>query len=302
MKVVCILGMVHSGTTVLDLVLGGHPRFVGLGELSAFVDSRRGDLGHLDTQLCSCRRVLKDCPFWGPFSAELVRRSPTSESARYEMLLSAFGGHFGEDQVLVDSSKTVATVQAWTELVGKENVRVLLLVRDVRGWVTSMIDLDNRRGEYGMRDLLTRFHLGGPKEFARRSVLNRFRQWYRGNRRLQEVLEQNAIGTFQLSYERLCLFPESTLDDLCRFLGVQPVLQMLSLRESGSHVVLGNRMKGENGTRQGVRYDGRWFTRREWILPAALLPAVMRYNAREVYGKVEVDPRGGPPESLSRRS
>ena len=45
MRVVCILGMVHSGTTLLDLVLGGHPRLVGLGELSAFVDSRRGHLG-----------------------------------------------------------------------------------------------------------------------------------------------------------------------------------------------------------------------------------------------------------------
>jgi hypothetical protein len=289
-KVVCILGMVHSGTTLLDLMLGGHPKFVGLGELSAFVDPRRGHLGHVDTQRCSCRQTVQDCPFWGPFSVELLRRAPTSASARYEMLLSAFADHFGEDRVLVDSSKTVATVQTWVELVGKENVRVLLLVRDVRGWVTSMIDLSKRTGEHRVRDLLGKFGLSGPKEIARRTRLNRFRQWYRGNQRLQRFLEQSAIDTFQLSYEKLCLFPDKQLDDLCRFLDVQPVPEMLSIRKSGSHVVLGNRMKDEDGTRAGIRYDGRWFTRREWLLPAILLPSVMRYNAREVYGTVKVDP------------
>ena len=289
MKVVCILGMVHSGTTLLDLVLGGHPKFVGLGELSAFVDPRRGHLDHVDTQLCSCRKTLKDCPFWGPFSAELVRRAPRGASERYAMLLSAFAGHFGEDRVLVDSSKTVATVETWAELVGKENVRVLLLVRDVRGWTTSMIDLSKRMGEHRIRDLMARFGLNGPKEIARRTRLNRFRQWYRGNLRLQRFLEQSEIGAFQLSYEKLCLFPVRQLDDLCRFLDVQPVPEMLAIGESGSHVVLGNRMKDEDGTRAGIRYDGRWSTRREWRLPAKLLPGVMRYNAREVHGVGEND-------------
>ena len=296
MRVVCILAMVHSGTTALDLVLGGHPNFVGLGELSAFVDPRRGHLDHVDTQPCSCGTVLKDCPFWGPFSTELVRRSPASASERYEMLLSAFADHFGEGRVLVDSSKTVATVQTWADLVGKANVRVLLLVRDVRGWTTSMIDLDKRRGKYGTRNLLAKYRLRGPKEIARRSALNRFRQWYRGNLRLQRFLERSAIDSFQLSYERLCLFPDPTLEDLCRFLDVEPVPEMLAIGESGSHVVLGNRMKSKEGTSVGLRYDGRWFTRREWQLPAQLLRGVMQYNAREVYDHSHAAPRT-PPES-----
>ena len=222
MRVVCILGLVHSGTTALDLVLGGHPDFVGLGELSAFVDPLRGHLNHVHTQPCSCGTVLRDCPFWGPFSTELERRRPSSAPERYEMLLSAFAHQFGDERVLVDSSKTLATVQTWAGLVGKANVRVLLLVRDVRGWTTSMIDLDRRRGESAARDLLVKFRLRGPMEIARRSVFNRFRQWYRGNRRLQRFLESSAIDSFQLSYERLCLFPDPTLAELCRFLGAQP--------------------------------------------------------------------------------
>lgn len=181
MKVVCILAMVHSGTTLLDL----------------------------------------------------VRRVPESPHDQYEMVLSAFGRQFGEDRVLVDSSKTVETVQTWAELIGKENVCVLLLVRDVRGWVTSMIDLSKRTGEHRIADLLVKFGLGAPKEIARRTRLNRFRQWYRGNQRLQGFLEQSTIGSFQLGYEELCLSPDLVLAQLCRFLGVSPDPGMLSIAQSG---------------------------------------------------------------------
>jgi len=255
MRVVCILAMVHSGTTLLDLVLGGHPRFVGLGELSAFVDSRRGHLDHLDTQLCSCRQTLKDCKFWGPLGTELRRLAPKSPHDQYEMVLSAFDEHFGQDRVLVDSSKTVETVLTWADLVGKENVRMLFLVRDVRGWVTSMIDLSKRTGEHRVGDLLAKFGMSGPKEIARRARLNRFRQWYRGNQRLQSFLEQSAIGTFQLGYEELCLSPDLVFAPLGRFLGVQPDPGMSSIGISSSHVVLGNRMKCEDDKRAGIRYD-----------------------------------------------
>jgi len=163
----------HSGHgpqrhTLLDLVLGGHPRFVGLGELSAFVDSRRGHLDHLDTQLCSCRQTLKDCKFWGPLGTELRRLAPKSPHDQYEMVLSAFDEHFGQDRVLVDSSKTVETVLTWADLVGKDNVRMLFLVRDVRGWVTSMIDLSKRTGEHRVGDLLANL----PTSCSPRSVVS----------------------------------------------------------------------------------------------------------------------------------
>ena len=95
----------------------------------------------------------------------------------------------------------------------------------------------------------------------------------------------------QLGYEPLCLDTEAQLDELCRFLEVPVAPEMTLLEVSGSHVVLGNRMKTDKGKRVGVAYDDRWTARRDWLLPAAILPWIMRYNSREVYGDTAVDPR-----------
>ena len=145
---------------------------------------------------------------------------------------------------------------------------------------------------------LARFGSGGPREIFRRTRLNRFRQWYRGNQRLQRYLEQSAIASFQLGYEELCFDTEDLLDELCRFLGVRPLPDMASLESSGSHVVLGNRMKLEDGKRTGIRYDGRWLSRDDWLLPAAILPAIMKYNTRQVYRNL---PQTGDASSNRKR-
>ena len=124
MKVVCIVSLVHSGSTLLDLMLGGHPRFVGLGELASFLDPQWDHMSRIEAQRCSCGDTLKGCPFWGPFCALFQDRAPASRRARYELLLEAFRGHFGGGRVLVDSSKSLETVRAWTEVVGRDDVRV----------------------------------------------------------------------------------------------------------------------------------------------------------------------------------
>jgi hypothetical protein len=66
-------------------------------------------------------------------------------------------------------------------------------------------------------------------------------------------------------------------------LGEQPDLSMLSLKDSCSHIIRGNRMRLQPEKRQGIFYDHRWFYRREWLLCALLFPTIMRFNEREVY-------------------
>ena len=251
-------------------------------------------MSRIEAQRCSCGDTLKGCPFWGPFCALFQDRAPASRRARYELLLEAFRGHFGGGRVLVDSSKSLETVRAWTEVVGRDDVRVLYLVRDVRSWTISMIDLSRRNGEFRIKDLISKFGLGAPRKIAGRSRFNRFRQWYRGNREIDRFLAGSGIPRFQLGYEELCLHPNRLVESLCRFLGVPPTRTMLSIERSGSHIVLGNRMKEDAEKRRGILYDVRWLLRDEWLLPSALLPHVMRYNARQVYRNLR--PAPGPPD------
>ena len=70
------------------------------------------------------------------------------------------------------------------------------------------------------------------------------------------------------------------------FLDVERVDPMLSLRDSGSHIVLGNRMATQDEGRRAIVHDDRWLRRSDWLLPSLLLRPVMRYNARHVYGNI----------------
>lgn len=55
-EVLFIAGLSHSGSTVLNVVLGTHPRMVGVGEARRSV--RTPDQGQ-----CSCGETAQNCPF-----------------------------------------------------------------------------------------------------------------------------------------------------------------------------------------------------------------------------------------------
>jgi hypothetical protein len=57
-KLVYLLAASHSGSTLLALLLGTHPRLVTAGEL------KLTSLGNLDRYRCSCGEPLQACPFW----------------------------------------------------------------------------------------------------------------------------------------------------------------------------------------------------------------------------------------------
>ena len=75
-KLLLVLGLGHSGTTILDLVLGPHHQMIGLGEAIRILrtplpgEQQRGparlraELRH--QRLCTCGRTAANCPIWGP--------------------------------------------------------------------------------------------------------------------------------------------------------------------------------------------------------------------------------------------
>ena len=165
-------------------------------------------------------------------------------------------------------------------------LKVLHLIRDVRSWTVSRQDNSKRKADFYLGDLVRGYGWKAGGQYAKRRPVYRFRQWYLGNRRVQDLLEREKIPSFQLGYEELCLHPNLLVRNICEFLDVKPVDSMLSLPDSGSHVALGNRMRSQKEKRQRIFYDNRWFYRNDWLLPAVLLPRIMRYNTAEVYRNI----------------
>ena len=55
---ICSAG--HSGSTLLNLLLGGHPRAFAVGEITQLPKNIALD------SVCSCQAHLSACPFWAP--------------------------------------------------------------------------------------------------------------------------------------------------------------------------------------------------------------------------------------------
>lgn len=275
--VVYIAGLGHSGSTLLDLVLGSHSRLVGLGEVDRTLEGPEFS-GALKGQSpgCACGEMLTQCPLWGAVREALEDHPSTDGHQRYLTLLQAMQSLHGRQVIAVDSSKNL---RALDELRTHPDldVRVIFLVRDVRSFTVSALDNSQRKRRTN-------------PQYPSPSALATARDWYRQNRATREYLVRNRIPFMLLGYEELCMAPEASTRQLCTFLGLEWEPAMLDLANSRSHVARGNRMRLAH-TRFSISYDWRWFSRKEWQMPWLFLPGIRRLNQELVYSHGLTAPR-----------
>ena len=58
-----VMGRGHSGTTILDILLGEAKQTIGLSELVS-------GLARFDTDICSCEQPIRECEFWSQVKIE----------------------------------------------------------------------------------------------------------------------------------------------------------------------------------------------------------------------------------------
>jgi hypothetical protein len=266
-KLVYIASLSHSGSTLLDLILGGNSRFIGLGEIARVLEPGSGGLEKTRQVYCSCGVGMQDCIFWSKVGDELEICNELSLDEKYRIVFEVFNSVFGPDHIPVDSSKYIPPLKTLREHHNLD-LWVLYVIKDVRGYVISQID-DAKRENFG---------------FIKKIPYYQFRSWYRDNKYIKGYICGNNIRYFQLGYEELCMDPDRMISMICDFLGEEPTESMLALMDSGSHVIRGNRMRSQPDKRQRISYDNRWFCRKEWILPSIVFSRIMEYNTREVYG------------------
>ncbi len=267
--VVYIAGLGHSGSTLLDLMLGSHSRLVGLGEVDRTIQAL--DVSGTQEQrpkICSCGELPALCAVWGGVHARLALNPAANYEQRYFDTIMAMQSVYGRQVLAVDSSKHLHALDSLRQHTGFQ-LRVIFLVRDVRSFVVSMLDNSIRKRHD---------HPTYPSPSAYRLA----QDWYRLNRAAKAYLEHFRLPFIFMGYEELCMAPEAATRKICAFLGVEWESSMLDLSQTRSHVVQGNRMR-RGGAKSTLSYDWRWFSRNEWQFPWWLAPRLRRLNQELVY-------------------
>jgi hypothetical protein len=266
-RVIFIASLGHSGSTLLDLILGSHPEIIGLGEVGRSV-APKNEASDNQSQICSCGQAATECKFWGDVLTKLAHQTGATEQHRYEIALDSFSRRFGSEKILVDSSKYLQWLRHLSKVDGLD-LRVIFLIRDVRSFAISAIDNAYRKRKAGMN-------------YRSMGAFKAFRHWHHENLKTAKYLANANLPFMGVGYEELCLAPDHTIPKICQFLDIPFEQRMIELAHSSSHVIRGNRMR-HDGNRRKLRYDPRWLVRNEWMLPALCYPRIMHFNSEQVY-------------------
>lgn len=270
-KIIYITSLAHSGSTLLNLLLGNHENAVSLGEVSrAFNALSRVNAGD---DRCSCGLTVAHCPVWSGVWTRLDWSGEVAYLAAYQCLLEQVERTYGDGAVVVESSKTQDPLsQLYTRY--PDLVSAIYLVRDLRGYVHAS------------------HHRGMTRRRARtQPVALAAWRWHRENRAIKAQLDRSGVRYFQLGYEELCSQPGKVLELLAGFTGIALDPRIVKPTLKNSHVLRGNRMRKSKRKMSGIRYDDSWTTdawlrRRAWLL----LP-FLRWNAANAYPNALAVPR-----------
>ncbi len=259
-KVIYIVGLSHSGSTVLDMLLTTKGKAVGLGQVWTVL---REAPARTQTRTCSCGATAPECEIWGPVTAQLAALpQSTSPRDRYQLVLESVDRLYGPEVAVIDSSKHAEYLKILANEIPRLDLVVLHNIKDVRPFTVSTLDNLKRKG------------LGHalPEKI--------FYQWYRDNRASLSLAAQLLRRPpVRVMYEGLCLATEAVAARLAEALGEDYIDTGAALERGQTHIVAGNRLRlPEAGKVKQLAYDYRWMARSEWLRPYALLPMVRKYN------------------------
>ena len=303
MKVIYIVGVGRSGSTLLERMLGAIPGFVNAGEVNALF-SRVAEQDHK----CGCGQPFSECDYWravgdaafggwGPITERMARLQPnvvrqrfvprlatgvTGAAARrdldeyldaHQRLYQAIASVSGAE-VIVDASKSTAQLFALRRIEDLD-LRVINLVRDSRGVASSWSKSGIRKPQSPVGEAMGTY---SPQRLA---VL------WAALQLESSALSVAATHATRLRYEDLVRDPLPTVTTALRGVGLPPAPGALehigrhSVVLHPSHGVAGSRTRFTSG-RIDLKLDDAWRStlpapaRR--VVTAVTLPGLLRYG------------------------
>lgn len=202
-KVVLIAGAAHGGTTILNMVLGQHPRIFATGKLRDFP---AGDV-FSETNICSCGEPAPACPYWRQVRERYQSyhdRSPEEKLPELFRLISELSGR----DFVGDVTHNVHYAGLLQQTAGIE-LYLVHVVRDGRGVVYSRLRKDIRMGVLDDSPL---------KRLQR--VFRITRRWSWQIRRYAALEKKLGSRAVRVSYEAICRDPRATLQAVGDCLGL----------------------------------------------------------------------------------
>ncbi len=271
-KILYILGGGHSGSTLLDLILGSCDEVFSGGELfyyDYYKDYRTLPWTLKRGRICTCGKGFDDCPIWEkvnfPDENNIICDRPIGQSVRIAAnLLNPWSSRAGfpvvtgknsdlyrkiqkvaNDQhdgieFIVDSSKDPRRLYELVidPKIPNEDISVIHLVRDVRGYVNSYQKTTRSRP-------------------PRSAVVSAF-EWLVINVFSELVVRRFRLRSIQVSYDEFTSDFSHSLERLSDFLNIEIAEQDLARRieETVYHNVHGNPMR--LGSFKGIKRDTKW--------------------------------------------
>jgi len=268
---VYILGLAHSGSTLLSFLLNAHPAIVSVGEVQ-FIHPLIPLRWQVKQDYCSCGQSIYNCSFWNRALAGMAARGFGLDAPDFFGQFSHFQGQslssrirlrfkeslqnkilkpnfvtaqtklaaFTESvldvtgkSILLDSSKTPAHAQLLQQNPAL-NVRFLNLYRDARGVLYSW---RKHMPEVSLPILVLMWH-------------------YREEIRKHMLRKLSADRVLDVKYEDLCTSPKVTLSRIFEFLNVAENDVTSGYKSTAEHHILGNSMR--RSLDETIRLDEAW--------------------------------------------
>lgn len=278
---ICSAG--HSGSTLLDMMLGTHPLCESLGELSLLpMDIAMGNR-------CGCGTHYDECPLWSPVLEAFSRENGINVwKEPYSLNLGYMAGHnVDRDKVNTLYKLKWKTILAGkflqhrlsfplpNALVGKYNEGTLntleiydlvltatgkqITVDSTKRYSKAVSLYENRPGNTRLvvmvRDGRGVYFSGIKRGFSRRYSLD---AWYNYYSRALPNFRRNVASEHihLMHYEDLVINPEETLRGICGFLKIDYDPAMLDFKSVVHHNVNGNDMKFSSAS--VLKLDDTW--------------------------------------------
>jgi hypothetical protein len=261
--IVYIIGVGHSGSTLLDLLLGSHSLTFSVGELIALSSTGKpGRHERILAEPCDCGAPSKSaCAFWGEVDRRLQRDHATSlreidlevaDPAAFQTanraIYSAVAEQSGRSYV-IESSKRATRFERLVE--AGFDVRPIHILREPHGVIAS-----NLRKGHDWRDQC--------RSYSRKAL------------RTRRLLADR--DHMRIRYEALATRPEETIRAVMEWLGLEFEPEQMRWSRTVHHHLAGNRMRltGDDA----IRFDQRWKTDltagQRWLISLCTLPARLR--------------------------
>jgi hypothetical protein len=242
-KVLYIISLSHSGSTLLDVMLNAHPDVFSVGELKQLNRFARLQKVNTRSNRCTCgAETVWTCPVWSKVNA-LAEAETGSDLGEINVENYSDEAGFNRDNVALFKAIAAVTGKKFIVDSSKQWLRLRLLIANPEIEVFPIFLLRNPKGQIwsSMR--------------KRNAELSKFIHRYVASNRVSYNLVKD-IPHAVVHYEDLVQYPQETLRGLMQQVGLDFDERQLHWAAQVRHNVGGNRMRWRQ--RSKLRMDETW--------------------------------------------